>query len=202
MRIRIRAPSARFGDGLDLPQMAPGHSPADRLPPSSSCSPTEDHEIVLARETCGADCYLWLHDCRVDVPPLTGGKWLIGVSIPVLGGWIAAAASTNTDVFSVQFWLLTYLLVAGLAVFVWGAATERWVGLPAGGFMDPCPWCSGRSPWARPRSSCSCCSSATSSIDGAIDELSSCARELALSVGTSLNSHSEQRPAIGWRIAR
>lgn len=67
----------------------------------------------------------------VDVPPLTGGKWLIGVSIPVLGGWIAAAASTNTDVFSVQFWLLAYLLVAGLAVFIWGAATERWVGLPS-----------------------------------------------------------------------
>ena len=60
-----------------------------------------------------------------DVPPLAGGKWLIGVSAPVLGGWIAAAASTNTDVFSVLFWLLTYLLVVGIAVFVMGVTTER-----------------------------------------------------------------------------
>ena len=65
-----------------------------------------------------------------EIPPLTGGKWLLGVSAPVLGGWIAAAASTNTDVFSALFWLLAYLLVTGLAVFAWGATTERWVSPP------------------------------------------------------------------------
>ena len=106
-------------------------------------------------------CYGFCVVVAVDVPPLTGGKWLIGVSIPVLGGWIAAAALTNTDMFSVQFWLLVYLLVAGLAAFVWVQRPNDGSVFRAGGLTDPCPSRSGNSRSVGPRSACSCCSSVT-----------------------------------------
>jgi hypothetical protein len=59
-----------------------------------------------------------------QIPPLTPGKWLIGVSIPLLGGWTTAAATSKTDVFiGPFFWVFIYMLVWGIGLFAWGAVT-------------------------------------------------------------------------------
>jgi hypothetical protein len=82
-----------------------------------------------------AGCHSWHYRCAqryrgcvldrlgARVAPLTPGKWLTAVSIPLLGGWIAAAATTRTDVFGLLFWLLTYTLAWGIVLSVWGALT-------------------------------------------------------------------------------
>lgn len=59
-----------------------------------------------------------------EIPPLPPSKWLIGVSIPLLGGWISAAATSKTDLFiGPFFWVFIYMLVVGIGLFVWGAVT-------------------------------------------------------------------------------
>ena len=55
-----------------------------------------------------------------QVPPLTPGRWLIAVSIPLMAGWIAATVEAKTDVFGGPFPVFLYLLVVGAALFVWG----------------------------------------------------------------------------------
>jgi hypothetical protein len=55
-----------------------------------------------------------------QVPPLTPGRWLIAVSIPLMAGWIAATVKTKTDVFGGPFPVFLYILVVGAALFVWG----------------------------------------------------------------------------------
>ena len=60
-----------------------------------------------------------------QIPPLTPGKWLIGVSIPLLGGWIAAAIASNTDLFMGPFfWVSIYMVVVGIGLLIWAAMTE------------------------------------------------------------------------------
>ena len=59
-----------------------------------------------------------------QVSPLTPGRWLIGVSLPLTGAWIAAAALSKTDLFTGPFfWVLAYMLVVGIGLVVWGAVT-------------------------------------------------------------------------------
>ena len=59
-----------------------------------------------------------------QVSPLAPGKWLIGISLPLLGAWTAAAALSNTDLFTGPFfWVFAYMLVVGIGLFVWGAVT-------------------------------------------------------------------------------
>jgi hypothetical protein len=59
-----------------------------------------------------------------QVSPLAPGKWLIGVSLPLTGAWIAAAALSKTDLFTGPlFWTLAYMLVVGIGLVVWGVAT-------------------------------------------------------------------------------
>jgi hypothetical protein len=49
---------------------------------------------------------------------------MIGVSGPLLAGWVVATALRRTDLFMGPFfWVFTYLLVVGVAVFAWGAVT-------------------------------------------------------------------------------
>jgi hypothetical protein len=59
-----------------------------------------------------------------QVPPLTGGKWLSAVSIPLMGGWIAATTTDKTDMFGGPFPVFLYLLVVGLAALSWGVITD------------------------------------------------------------------------------
>lgn len=59
-----------------------------------------------------------------QIPPLTGGKFMIAVSVPLLAGWIVAAVLSNTDLFTGPFfWAFTYLLIVGLGMLVWGEVT-------------------------------------------------------------------------------
>jgi hypothetical protein len=59
-----------------------------------------------------------------QVSPLTPGKWLIGVSLPLTGAWISAAGVSKTDLFiGPFFWVFAYMLVVGIGLFVWGAVT-------------------------------------------------------------------------------
>jgi hypothetical protein len=61
---------------------------------------------------------------RAHIPPLTAGRSLIGVSGPLLAGWIVATALRRTDLFTGPFfWVFTYLLVVGVAVFALEAVT-------------------------------------------------------------------------------
>jgi hypothetical protein len=56
-----------------------------------------------------------------QIPPLTGGKFMIAVSVPLLAGWIVAAVLSSTDLFTGPFfWAFAYLLIVGLGLFVWG----------------------------------------------------------------------------------
>ena len=60
-----------------------------------------------------------------QIPPLTGGKWLTALSIPLMGGWIAANITRKTDIFSGPFPVFLYLLVVGIAVLGWGVTSQR-----------------------------------------------------------------------------
>jgi hypothetical protein len=59
-----------------------------------------------------------------QISPLAPGKWLIGVSLPLTGAWITAAALSKTDLFTGPFfWVFAYMLVVGIGLVVWGAIT-------------------------------------------------------------------------------
>jgi hypothetical protein len=58
------------------------------------------------------------------IPPPTAGKCLVGVALPLLAGWIVAAARSRTDLFvGPFFWVFTYLLVMGAGLFACGAVS-------------------------------------------------------------------------------
>ena len=58
------------------------------------------------------------------VSPLTPGRWLTRLALPLMAGWITAAAMSNTDLFSGPFfWVLAYLLVVGVGLVMWGAVS-------------------------------------------------------------------------------
>lgn len=87
-----------------------------------------------------------LEKISVEVPPLPSGKWVLGVSIPLLGGWVAAATTTRTDLFvGPFFWSFVYMLVVGIGLSIWGAAampitfprkTPRWTPGAAKDLLD------------------------------------------------------------------
>jgi hypothetical protein len=52
---------------------------------------------------------------------LTVGKWLLAVSVPLMGGWITAAATDKTDVFGKPFWVIAVMVVSGIVFCVRGA---------------------------------------------------------------------------------
>ncbi|HVA10115.1 MAG TPA: hypothetical protein VNG12_25620 [Acidimicrobiales bacterium] len=56
--------------------------------------------------------------------PLVSGEWLIAVSFPLMGAWIAATVMDGADVFGDPFWCFLYMLVVGIGAFVWGIVTE------------------------------------------------------------------------------
>ena len=84
------------------------------------------HGTASLRKRSTRDCYRSsvLSKIGAQVSPLTPGKWLIGVSLPLTGAWIAAAALSKTDLFTGPFfWMLAYMLVVGIGLVVWGAVT-------------------------------------------------------------------------------
>jgi hypothetical protein len=60
---------------------------------------------------------------------MTIGWALAGGSAVVMGGWIAAAVTTHSDLLAWPFWLFVGLFVVGLTLWVFGAGTA---GLHAG----------------------------------------------------------------------
>lgn len=59
-----------------------------------------------------------------QVPPLTPGRLMIGVSLPLMGAWITAAVMSNTDLFvGPFFWAFAYMLVVGIWLYLWGVMT-------------------------------------------------------------------------------
>jgi hypothetical protein len=58
------------------------------------------------------------------VSPSGPGKWLTGLAVPLMGGWIVAAIVSNTDIFGGPFPVLVYMLSVGIGLFVWGVMTE------------------------------------------------------------------------------
>jgi hypothetical protein len=49
---------------------------------------------------------------------------MTGVSIPVMGAWVAASVMSKRDVFGGPFPVFLYLLLVGITVFVWGVMTN------------------------------------------------------------------------------
>ncbi len=82
--------------------------------------------LRFAPETLDTDCYRGSVPGKIgaQISPLAPGKWLIGVSLPLMGAWITAAALSKIDLFiGPFFWVLAYMLVVGIGLVVWGAAT-------------------------------------------------------------------------------
>ena len=80
----------------------------------------------LARETLGSACYPGFVLSKIGAPisPLIPGRWMTGLALPLMGGWITAAVISNTDLFiGPFFWVFAYMLVVGIGLFVWGAVT-------------------------------------------------------------------------------
>jgi hypothetical protein len=81
---------------------------------------------VRARETLGMSCYRCcvLAKFEAHVSLLAPGRWLIGISLPLMGAWVAAAAMSKIDLFTGPFfWVIAYTLVVGIGLFVCGAVT-------------------------------------------------------------------------------
>ena len=65
----------------------------------------------------------------VRVAPRTVGMWLIGLSVPLLAGWITAAAMSNASVLSGPFWAFVVWVFVGLLLIEWDAVAAR-INLP------------------------------------------------------------------------
>jgi hypothetical protein len=49
---------------------------------------------------------------------------MVGISVPLLAGWVVSAALSKADVFMGPFfWVFTYVLVVGTGLLIWGAVT-------------------------------------------------------------------------------
>jgi hypothetical protein len=74
----------------------------------------------------GGNCYrgVVLSKVGARISPLTPGRWLTGLALPLMAGWITAAVMSNTDLFfGPFFWVFTYMLVIGIWLVMWGAVT-------------------------------------------------------------------------------
>jgi hypothetical protein len=81
---------------------------------------------LRARDTLGIGRYreCVLAKFEAHVSPLAPGRWLIGISLPLMGAWVAAAAMSRIDLFTGPFfWVIAYMLVVGIGLFVCGAVT-------------------------------------------------------------------------------